>query len=631
MRFLRVFAASLVLGWLALSAPVLAAGETATGSQCNCWCTSKDGAKDARAAASHAACSTTCKEKGEKIIVCSRKASELPGNNLRCFENAAVCEANCAGPSLTAKQKANGYFYDEKYQPTECVTGTHYCYCTGSSYELAYKIPNPDPSKPPIGEITDLGSYVNIVYTYLLGISATVAIVMIMIGGIQYVTAVGTGNVKAAKTRIQNAVVGIVLLFSAALILQTVNPRLLTLQPPRLPAMKRIELLTDDNNCQVLADKGYQIQVEGRDHAKGAPAKACGVKGTVVKDAKGTAVAEGTVCTFRTCSDKTKSCFISGDKAECIACKEAVPTNETGLIPTSSVCAQLQKGMTPATDTDHPYCFWTRDPSMVLGLNGDTAVLAGAAFLSGGVALANPIAGAVVLGATLSSADVAKFRHGTCAELRVDCSKLPTTPLPGQGKFGLTCESYNTNNLKAVNTLTDNELNDLAPGWGDQDMKIVCEQDPCKMVRGGGKCLFVAERNECITTLLGQGGTGDSCDEDTDCISGICNTEGLNQCAPPGGNVDGEACAKDSQCKGGICNKEEEILNAIATSDVCRSPASLNDGQDCDRNTLCKSGSCVNTVCVGNKGSGSVCSQDHECSSGNCAGNVYGITEGNCE
>lgn len=608
MRFLRVFAASLVLGWLALSAPVLAAGETATGSQCNCWCTSKDGAKDARAAASHAACSTTCKEKGEKIIVCSRKASELPGNNLRCFENAAVCEANCAGPSLTAKQKANGYFYDEKYQPTECVTGTHYCYCTGSSYELAYKIPNPDPSKPPIGEITDLGSYVNIVYTYLLGISATVAIVMIMIGGIQYVTAVGTGNVKAAKTRIQNAVVGIVLLFSAALILQTVNPRLLTLQPPRLPAMKRIELLTDDNNCQVLADKGYQIQVEGRDHAKGAPAKACGVKGTVVKDAKGTAVAEGTVCTFRTCSDKTKSCFISGDKAECIACKEAVPTNETGLIPTSAVCAQLQKGMTPNHGTDHPYCFWTRDPSMLFGANKETLVAALTVAGVGAATFVNPYVGLVVAGVSLDQTDTLKLRHGACAELRVDCTAIA---IANENKTS--CEAYNVSRLQAVNTLTDNELDDLWPGWGDQDMKTICEANPCKWAGG---CTYDGEENNCRTSGSGvnlAGCTVDTqCDNGNSCVNGHCarvarGTLGVGQLCADNANCASGKCVGTGVAKACTEGKNNQACTECANGESCAS--------DCTGGLFCTKGVAGLWFCSdGRRGSG--CSADYACRDG---------------
>ncbi len=69
-----------------------------------------------------------------------------------------------------------------------------------------------------------IGQYVNGVYTYLLGFAATVAIVMIMIGGLQYVMAAGSGDVKKARARIGNAVVGLVLLLFVTTILATVNP-----------------------------------------------------------------------------------------------------------------------------------------------------------------------------------------------------------------------------------------------------------------------------------------------------------------------------------------------------------------------------------------------------------------------
>jgi hypothetical protein len=169
---------------------------------------------------------------------------------------------------VSENQKASGFIYDKDYQPTECPAKYHYCYCTGESYQLAYKIPNPDPSKPPIGEVADLGSYVNTVYKYLLGISGLVAIVMIMIGGVQYVTSVGGGSISAAKERIQHAVIGLILLFCAALILQTVNPRLLTLQPPRLPSVKRIEIVTGDTNCKVLQTRDIKLKGIQREKRK---------------------------------------------------------------------------------------------------------------------------------------------------------------------------------------------------------------------------------------------------------------------------------------------------------------------------------------------------------------------------
>ena len=71
-------------------------------------------------------------------------------------------------------------------------------------------------------KINYLGVYIAGVYKYLLGISTLIAIVMLMIGGLQYTIF----QEDKGKTRIKNAVTGLVLLLSTYLILVTINPRL---------------------------------------------------------------------------------------------------------------------------------------------------------------------------------------------------------------------------------------------------------------------------------------------------------------------------------------------------------------------------------------------------------------------
>lgn len=71
-----------------------------------------------------------------------------------------------------------------------------------------------------------IGTYISGVYGYLVGAALTIAIVMMMIGGLQYVVGATSGQVEKAKTRIKNAVEGFVLLLFVAVILYTVNPNL---------------------------------------------------------------------------------------------------------------------------------------------------------------------------------------------------------------------------------------------------------------------------------------------------------------------------------------------------------------------------------------------------------------------
>ncbi len=77
-----------------------------------------------------------------------------------------------------------------------------------------------------------IGEYIQGVYKYLLGFSVIVAIVMVMIGGLQYLMAAGTGNVGSGKEKITNAVVGLVLLFGVYVILYAVEGGRLVAFPP---------------------------------------------------------------------------------------------------------------------------------------------------------------------------------------------------------------------------------------------------------------------------------------------------------------------------------------------------------------------------------------------------------------
>src|SRR3989339_370287 len=76
-------------------------------------------------------------------------------------------------------------------------------------------------------ESSVIGQYISGLYQYLLAVSTVVAIVMVMIGGLQYALgAASSGQVEKGKTRIKSGITGLALLLSAYLILYLVNPRL---------------------------------------------------------------------------------------------------------------------------------------------------------------------------------------------------------------------------------------------------------------------------------------------------------------------------------------------------------------------------------------------------------------------
>jgi hypothetical protein len=96
--------------------------------------------------------------------------------------------------------------------------------------QLEIPIPEVDFVKPALeaGVLSSnfIGTYVSGVYKFLIGFAFVIAVVMIMIGGLQYVIGASTGEIGKAKERIKNAVVGFVLLLFVYVILFTVNPNL---------------------------------------------------------------------------------------------------------------------------------------------------------------------------------------------------------------------------------------------------------------------------------------------------------------------------------------------------------------------------------------------------------------------
>lgn len=84
-------------------------------------------------------------------------------------------------------------------------------------------------------EVPWLADYIVGVYRYAVFVGSILSIIMIMIGGLQWLTAGGNASkVGAAKNRINGAVVGLLLVLGSYLILSTVNPNLSVLNPLRI-------------------------------------------------------------------------------------------------------------------------------------------------------------------------------------------------------------------------------------------------------------------------------------------------------------------------------------------------------------------------------------------------------------
>lgn len=74
-----------------------------------------------------------------------------------------------------------------------------------------------------------LGRYLNITINLIIGLVAVMAMVMIVMGGLEYITSELVSSKASGKDKIMNAVVGLLIALSSYLILNTLNPNLLNL------------------------------------------------------------------------------------------------------------------------------------------------------------------------------------------------------------------------------------------------------------------------------------------------------------------------------------------------------------------------------------------------------------------
>lgn len=92
-----------------------------------------------------------------------------------------------------------------------------------------------------IGEsylIDGINNYINIAYKYALGLGIIIMILTIMVSGIQWMTSGIASSINDAKQRIQNGALGLLLLFGANVLLNTINPQLTQLQLPLMNAIR---------------------------------------------------------------------------------------------------------------------------------------------------------------------------------------------------------------------------------------------------------------------------------------------------------------------------------------------------------------------------------------------------------
>ncbi|MCH8049368.1 hypothetical protein IH979_01515 [Patescibacteria group bacterium] len=201
-----------------------------------------------------------------------------------------------------------------------------------------------------IGDLTEagtIGEYVSAVYRWLIPAAAILAIVVLMIGGMQYALARGRPEaISKAKTRMSNALIGLLLVVGAYTIASIIDPNLVTFKELGVPKIRTVVFLDASSTCEFMEENKLIIEPK-----EGSEEKKCGDKGTVesIPEEAGVTIQEGDPCTYSFCTKTSEKC-VSSTLAEkgfdCIRCAESYTTstgttNPKGLTPTPTNCARL--------------------------------------------------------------------------------------------------------------------------------------------------------------------------------------------------------------------------------------------------------------------------------------------------
>lgn len=471
---------------------------------CECFCKTTAGANSI-GSSTLGQCNIQCAENAKGMAVCAYDSTQHPKRNSKCWD-----------PKNDTEQcdKRGGTISKEQQQ--ECPKGWGYCLTDPTKANIKTNLTTQITGRT---SVSTIGEYIDLVYRYLMGASILIAVVLTMISGMQYAIARSQEDISKAKERIKKALIGTVILISAALILRTVNPQLIKLTLPPLPIIKEVQFIFPGSTCEAFTDKDTGTvnfeDLECGDEENPRPCteedKKCGVEARIVKLKDGSAADAGATCTFTSCNELSiissgpgqtphqsiaQCVFDPKGVGQCLSCAQAVPLQvaktKSGIIPSAAVCSQLQRpnetaGLQNQIQVEN-HCFYTNDPVMVYN-DVDIAaniVNASAGVIGAGVSGGNIAVGGVVAGLSASvfgGTDPKLMVAGTCAELQVDCKKKVRT-----------CEAYTE--LEAFNEITDGDLDNLSgkPLGSDITLKKICENDPCRALRDDvlqGSCVFV--------------------------------------------------------------------------------------------------------------------------------------------
>lgn len=109
---------------------------------------------------------------------------------------------------------------------------------------------------------SNIGEFIILMYKYLLTVASIVAVVMIIIAGMQWVTSGGNSEaISSAKKRISGAIIGLFIAYMSYFILNTINPAMVNLRLPQVWLTRPIALFQPPAATLVTMDKLEEAMV----------------------------------------------------------------------------------------------------------------------------------------------------------------------------------------------------------------------------------------------------------------------------------------------------------------------------------------------------------------------------------
>ncbi|MEK9155518.1 MAG: pilin [Patescibacteria group bacterium] len=324
---------------LTMLVPSVSFGAAAT--SCACYCGEVGVGAVPTGSMTAEKCQETCAENEVQYVGCFTDSNQYPYNSDRCWT-----KSECDAFSQEIRGEITGATWGTE-MPYNCSRTKssneemRHCYAEDVPYDLNISIGN-------VTKVENLPVYINAVYAWLLPAGALVAVVMMMIGGIQYVMSRGKEKyISKGKDRITNAITGLVLLLSVFVILNLIDPRLTSLNALKVPLIKEVVILDANSSCERLSSYGYTIETAPSSTAQ------CGGTGTIKDDANLKTNALGTwkigdSCDYVYCASN-KTCVAEGETHSCKSCFE-IPT------PTASTCSAVEAFDTGTYNDTQIYC-----------------------------------------------------------------------------------------------------------------------------------------------------------------------------------------------------------------------------------------------------------------------------------